>query len=143
MGIGNPSRRDDGVGLRVVELLKERRLGGVLLLETETVPESYTGSIRDYSPTHVLLIDAAQFRGEPGEGRMIPQQLIGNVTASTHSIPLDVLMGYIRKSICDKVALLGIQVAETKMGVGFTHCVEEGAKEIAATIYDVLKNEAV
>ncbi len=40
-GIGNPIRLDDYVGLKVVEQLQGKLPETVLLLEAETVPESY------------------------------------------------------------------------------------------------------
>lgn len=142
VGIGNPLRRDDGVGLRVVELLEDKNLRNVLLLRTETVPESYTGAIREYSPTHILLIDAANFDGKPGEGRIIPTKMIANLSLSTHSLPLNIFVDYVRKSICDNVKLLCIQGVEVGFGEGFTPDVEEGAKNIAELLYELLKQHA-
>ena len=75
VGIGSPIRGDDAVGLYVLDLLKDMKLGDTLLLRTETVPESYTGKLRDFNPTHVILVDAANFRGEPGEVRVISTEL--------------------------------------------------------------------
>jgi len=139
VGIGSPIRRDDGVGLRVIELLEEKNLRNILLLRAETVPESYTGAIRDYSPTHILLIDAANFNGEPGEGKIIPTQMIANVSVSTHSLPLNIFADYVRKSICDNVKLLCIQGVEIGLGEGLTPEVEEGAKNVAELLYELLK----
>ncbi len=39
VGIGNPIRKDDYVGLKIVENLKGKLPEKVLLLEAETVPE--------------------------------------------------------------------------------------------------------
>ncbi len=58
-GIGNSIRRDDYVGLKVVEALKGKLPENVLLLEAETVPESYLSDIEEFHPSHVLLVDAA------------------------------------------------------------------------------------
>ena len=65
-GIGNPIRMDDYVGLKIVEALKGRLSANVLLLEAETVPESYLSDIEDFHPSHVLLIDAAIPRAKAG-----------------------------------------------------------------------------
>ena len=59
VGIGNPIRKDDYVGLKIVENLKGKLSEKVLLLEAETVPENYLLDIEEFSPTHVILIDAA------------------------------------------------------------------------------------
>jgi hydrogenase 3 maturation protease len=138
VGIGSPIRGDDAVGLRIIELLEGRKLRDVLLLSTEIVPESYTGKIREFEPTHVLMIDAAHFNGEPGEGRMIPTQQIGGVTLSTHSLPLTIFADYLRKTLCSNVAILGVQYKNNGFGMGLTAEVGKGAKKIAKVLYEVL-----
>ena len=138
VGIGSPIRHDDVVGLKVLEFLEGKLPLNVLLLPTETVPESYTGVIRDFAPTHVLLIDAANFRGTPGEGRIIPSRMIANVSISTHSLPLHIYINYIEKSICSRVALLGIQGVNIELGEGITPEVEKGSENIANILIDLL-----
>jgi hydrogenase 3 maturation protease len=138
VGIGSPIRHDDVVGLRVLELLEAKLPPSILLLPTETVPESYTGSIREFAPTHILLLDAAHFGGVPGEGRIIPTEIITNISISTHSLPLHIFIDYIKKSICPRVLLLGIQGANIELGEGITMEVEEGAKLIAKILIDLL-----
>jgi hydrogenase 3 maturation protease len=138
VGIGSPIRHDDIVGLKVLEFLEGKTPKNVLLLPTETVPESYTGAIRDFSPTHVLLLDAAHFNGKPGEGRIIPPKAIANASVSTHSLPLHFLIDYVKRSICENVALLGIQGVNIDLGEGLTPEVERGAAEIAAILLNLL-----
>jgi hydrogenase 3 maturation protease len=138
MGIGSPIRMDDAVGLHVIELLEAMRLDDVLLLSTEIVPEGYTGKVREFKPTHVLMVDAAHFNGEPGEGRLIPTQLITGTAISTHNMPLTILADYIEKSMCAKVALLGIQPIGVYFGEGLSPEVEAGAINISKILYEVL-----
>jgi len=141
MGIGSPIRRDDSVGLFVIQLLESFSLDNVLLLNTEIVPEGYTGQVREFQPTHVLFVDAAHFNGEPGEGRLIPTQLITGTAISTHNMPLTILADYIEKSMCAKVALLGIQPKDISYGEGLTPEVESGAMKISEILVEVLKEK--
>ena len=138
VGIGSPIRMDDAVGLYVLDLLGELALRDTLLLRTETVPESYTGAIRAFEPTHVLLLDAANFGGEPGDARIIPTNAIAGSSMSTHSLPLNILVDYLSQTICGKVALIGIQGWSNGYGEGLTPKVEEGAKEVAQSLGDAL-----
>lgn len=138
VGIGSPIRHDDVVGLRVLEFLEGKTPESVLLLRTETVPENYTGTIRDFAPTHVLLIDAAHFGGKPGQGKVIPTKVIANISVSTHSLPLNIFIDYIKKSICENVVLLGIQGVNINLGEGLTPEVDDGARVIADILSDIL-----
>ena len=134
VGIGSPIRHDDAVGLWILELLEGTVPETIQLLKAELVPESYTGAIRDFSPSHVLLLDAANFGGKPGEARIIPPSMIANFTVSTHSLPLNIFIDYLRKSICERVALLGIQGVDITLGEGLTPEVARGAELISDAI---------
>jgi hydrogenase 3 maturation protease len=138
LGIGNPLRGDDAVGLVILEDLEDMGLGeNFLLLRTETVPESFTGEIREFQPSHILLMDAANFGGEPGEARIIPQHLIKGQTVSTHNMPLNIFTEFIRKSITPNVILLGIQIVKAGFQEDMTPQVEESAHRIAETLFEI------
>jgi len=138
VGVGSPIRGDDIVGLKVLEILEGKLPSSVLLLETESVPESYTGSIRDFQPTHVVIVDAANFGGAPGEAKIIPPKAIANTSVSTHSLPLHVFIGYVKQSICPNVILLGIQGVNIDFGAGLTPEVEKGAYALAGLLQTLL-----
>ena len=139
VGIGSPIRGDDAVGLLVVEELQGFGLRNVLLVSAETVPESFTGKIRDFEPTHVLMVDAADFGGDPGDARMIPKAAIGGSTISTHSMPLSVLIDFIEKTTESRVALLGVQPKGVELGSEVTPEVKEASIKIASLICDLIK----
>ena len=107
VGIGSSIRHDDVVGLKVLELVEGKFPPSVLLLLTETVPESYTGAIRDFAPTHVLLLDAAHFNGAPGEGRIIPTKMIANVSNTARPGPPGAASRSRRRSRCDRSTTKG------------------------------------
>lgn len=139
LGIGSPIRGDDAVGLKVLDFLKEMDLGDdVLLLKTETVPESFTGEVRDFSPTHIVLIDAAHFDGEPGEVRIIPPDKIKGQTVSTHNMPLNIFVEFLQKSIAENVILLGLQGVNIGFQEPLTPSVQKGARLLAKKIYGIL-----
>jgi len=140
LGIGSPIRGDDAVGLKVLDFLMEMDLGDdVLLLRTETVPESFTGEVREFSPTHIVLIDAAHFDGEPGEVSVIPPDKIKGQTVSTHNMPLNIFVEFLKKSIAENVILLGLQGVNIGFQEPVTPSVKKGARELAEKIYELLK----
>ncbi len=139
LGIGNPLRRDDAVGLEIVKLLKGRVPRKVRLLECETVPENFTREIREFSPTHVLMIDAAQLGAEPGEARLVPPERILGMVLSTHAIPLSLLTEVIKQSIDAEVMILGVQPKEIEFGEGLTPELRRASKRIVSILVRILK----
>lgn len=138
LGIGSPIRGDDAVGLHVIKKLREHGMDNVLLLETQTVPESFTSVLRNFTPTHVLMIDAAHIDAEPGVTRIIPTQMISDVCISTHKLPLTVLADYIKETMCAEVALVGIQPTSIAFGTRITPKLKAAAHEVAEVIYKTI-----
>ncbi|MFA9496705.1 MAG: hydrogenase maturation peptidase HycI [Candidatus Bathyarchaeota archaeon] len=138
VGVGNPMRADDGVGSKIIELLQKRLLENVMLINAETVPEAFTGKVEKYKPTHVMLIDAANFRGQVGETRLITGAQIGGQALSTHSLPLSLFISYIEKSIDVPVILLGIQPKTIDFDMPMSREIEEAAVSIADTLIQIL-----
>ncbi|MBN2335773.1 hydrogenase maturation peptidase HycI [Candidatus Bathyarchaeota archaeon] len=138
VGIGNPMRGDDGVGVRIIELLQGSSLDDVMLLNTETVPEAFTGKVEKYKPTHVLLLDAANFGGSPGDTKLIDSERIGGQAISTHSLPLNIFISYIEKSLGIEVLLLGIQPRSIRFGEDMSDELTAASKRIADTLHRIL-----
>jgi hydrogenase 3 maturation protease len=138
VGVGNPMRADDGVGSKIIELLQKRLLENVMLINAETVPEAFTGKVEKYEPTHVMLIDAANFKGQAGEARLITSAQIGGQALSTHSLPLTLFISYIEKSIDVPVILLGLQPKTIDFDMPMSREIEEAAVSIADTLIQVL-----
>jgi hydrogenase 3 maturation protease len=138
VGVGNPIRGDDAVGPRIIELLESKPINNVLLLNTESVPEAFTGKVEQFNPTHVLLVDAANFRGMPGETKLITGEQIGGQAISTHSLPLNIFISYIEKSLGISVILLGIQPMSINLGETMSEPVKKVAKIVADTLHRIL-----
>ena len=138
-GIGNPIRMDDFIGVKIVRDLQEKVSEKVLLIECETVPESYIQQIIDFNPTHVLLIDAAVMGLEPGEYRLVkPEHLRVFPAISTHMLPLRIFCEYIAKTTNAKIALLLIEPKQTDFGEGLSREVEAAGQKIICSLKSVL-----
>ncbi len=138
LGVGNPIRGDDAVGPRIIELLEPRPIENVLLLNTESVPEAFTGKVEEFKPTHILMIDAANFNGAPGDTKLITGEQIGGQAVSTHSLPLNIFISFIEESLSVSVLLLGIQPQSIGLGEPLSEPVESAAKFIAGVLYEIL-----
>jgi hydrogenase 3 maturation protease len=138
-GIGNPIRMDDCVGVKIIEHLQGRVSDQVMLIECETVPESYTQQIIDFNPTHVLLIDAAVQGLKPGESRLVkPEQLTSIPAFSTHMLPLRIFCEYLKKTIGAKIGLLLIEPKKTDFGEGLSPEISNSAKKIEHGLLEIL-----
>jgi hydrogenase 3 maturation protease len=138
-GIGNPIRMDDYVGLKIVENLKGKLPKTVLLLEAETVPESYLLDIEEFLPSHVLLIDAAFLGLKPGEASIIDAEKILDFSAiTTHLLPLRVFCEYVKQATGAKIGLLLIEPKNIEFGEGLTAQVQAASEEITKVLLDLL-----
>ena len=141
VGIGNELRKDDFVGVKIVKELKNRVPRNVMLIESETVPESFIEPIVEFHPTHVLLIDAGLLKLKPGEMRLIKTSELPSPTSSpisTHALPLQIFCEYIRKAIDPRLALIVIQPRDTDFGEGLSAEVENAALKLTKNLLRLL-----
>ncbi|MCW4007710.1 MAG: hydrogenase 3 maturation endopeptidase HyCI [Candidatus Bathyarchaeota archaeon] len=137
-GIGNPIRRDDFVGMKIVQDLKNKISEKVHLIECETVPESFMQDIVDLKPSHVLLIDAAFLGLKPGEAKLVFPEQVANFTAvTTHVLPLRIFCEYIEKMTEAKIALLLIEPENTEFGEGLTPTVQATAEKLERILLEL------
>ncbi len=141
-GIGNPIRRDDFLGVKIVQDLKGKASDKISLLECETVPESSMQEIVDLKPSHVLLIDAAVLGLKPGEARLVfPEQVTTFSAFTTHLLPLRIFCEYVTKMTEAKIALLLIEPANTEFGEGLTPIVEATAEKITKILLELFRSK--
>lgn len=138
-GIGNPIRMDDFIGVKIVRDLQGNVSEKVLLIECETVPESYIQQIVDFNPSHVLLIDAAVMGLEPGEYRLVKMEHLKVFPAiSTHMLPLRIFCEYVANTTEAKIALLLIEPKQTDFGEGLSQEVAAAEQKIITSLKSVL-----
>ena len=138
MGVGQSLRGDDAVGPRVIELLESKKMSDVILINAETVPENYVGKIAQYNPSHVLIVDAANFHGSPGETKLISKEEIGGQRISTHKLPLNISIHFIEDSTNASIIVLGIQPMSIGLGDPMTEPLEAAAVSVSNTLYQIL-----
>jgi hydrogenase 3 maturation protease len=70
LGAGSVLKADDAAGVRVAEALQAaltpERCPNLLLCAGETAPENFSGKIKGFAPTHLLVLDAADLGRAPG-----------------------------------------------------------------------------
>ncbi len=138
-GIGNPIRTDDDLGLKIIQKLKGKLPEKVLLIEAETVPESYLSEIEEFKPTNVLLIDAAFLGLSAGEARLVDAEEIADFSAiTTHLMPLRLFCDYIKQVTGAKIALLLVEPKCMEFGEGLTVEIQAAAEKYAKILAELL-----
>ena len=136
MGIGHELCGDDAVGVRVAEMLHARLRGGerLMVLTAGPAPENFTSPLRRFQPDLVLLIDSALMGDEPGAVRWLDPKDAQGFSASTHTLPLDILMSYLTAELGCTIGLIGIQPEQTFADAALTPRVQAAAQEVAAAL---------
>jgi hydrogenase 3 maturation protease len=150
LAIGSPLRGDDAAGLRVAEQLrrirKQKRFkaaqpSSVRVFLGETAPENLTGQIKKFRPTHLVILDAADARRKkPGSITLFRHDLLrGGSSISTHNLPVNILVEYIRQSVPCKVLILGIQPESHEFGRPLSAPVQRAARRAAEALAAALR----
>ncbi len=136
VGVGNPIRMDDFIGVKIVQDLRGKvDSDRVMLVEAETLPEDHMQQILDFRPTHVLIIDAARQGLEAGAAKLIEHsELTGLSVVSTHMLPLRIFCEYLTGSIGTAIALLLIEPETTQFGEGLSPTAIQSRLEIARVL---------
>lgn len=141
IGIGHELLGDDAAGITIVRRLIPR-LNGInhlLILDGGVAPENQTGTLRRFVPNLVLLIDAAQMDETSGVIRWLSSQNISGLSASTHTLPLDVIAQYLQSELDCEVWLIGIQPAQMIIGAELSPTVKQSISDIVEVLADSLR----
>lgn len=119
--VGNELRRDDSVALRL------------------KIPNSIKAGI---SPENfvkpcdrVILIDAVDFNGEPGEVRVLkPKDVQDYHLVGTHKPPINLL-----SKLCSELIIIGIQPFDTSWGSGLSSEITSKLGLIENRVNDLVK----
>ena len=137
LAVGSELRGDDGVALRVADLLEANasKPSNLHVFVGTTAPENCTGPIRQLKPTHLLIIDAADLGKAPGTIEILDTSHLAGVSFCTHALPLSVIVDYILSACpgCD-VVMIGIQPARLEFGRALTAPAEAAAQDLAVLL---------
>lgn len=142
LAVGSDLRGDDAAGPLVAKHLKELGRRGAPRLKVflgGTAPENLTGEIKQYRPTHLVVVDSAEFGAKPGGvAVMALSDAIGGPTFSSHSLPLTIMLQYLLHFIECEVVILGIQPRRLSFGASPSKSVDLSARRVAKAIHSSL-----
>jgi len=131
LGFGNRLWRDDGVGSRFAEALES--CPDLDAVDGGFVPENHLEAVVRTKPDAVLLVDAADFGGTPGQISLLQPEDTALSGVSTHSGSPQMLARYLETRCGARVGLLGIQPGDTSEG-------DKLSEEVAAAMSELVKN---
>jgi hydrogenase maturation protease len=137
IGIGNPLRGDDGVGVEVIRRLRE---GGPIeadLIDGGTDGLSLVERMRDYE--RVIIVDAVDAGKRPGEVfAFAPEEasiLIRKDALSTHGLGLAEALALAQAiSIPTRIRLVAVQPEHLTMGKGFSKPVADSLDSLIEVV---------
>lgn len=139
VGIGNPIRQDDNVGLRILQGLQGKLPNNVLLLECEMVPEGYLLDIEEFRPTHVLLVDSAILGRPPGDADLVKATEVATFSVvSSHMLPLRLFCEYVQKTTGAKIRLLLVEPKCMELGEELTPELQVSAANLTQMLLRLL-----
>ncbi len=137
VGIGNTLRGDDGAGSLVARRLRARHPDAVF--DAAQAPENYLAPIRRAVPDVVVLVDAADFGGLPGEVRTATAEDVEGSMLGTHAAPLSMFMRILREDTGADVVLLAVQVVATELGEDLSDDVAGAVNGLVSRLNEMLE----
>ena len=140
LGVGNELKSDDGVGPFIVKNLMAENIESdrLLLIDSGTVPENFTGKIRKENPSHVIIVDACLMGCLPGDIRIVDKDDFTNIGISTHSMSLSYFVKYLERDTDFKIIFVGIEPETMDWGANPTENVEKAAFDFIKIIKGIL-----
>ena len=135
LGVGDDLNTLDRPGIMAAILIHALERPDVTVFLAGTMPENFTGGLRELRPSHVVMIDAADMGLPPGSVGLIHPAQVRGQRFSTHAMPLTLVIEYIEREIRAKVVLVGVQpdaVAPTDEAAALSPAVMEGIRRLKA-----------
>ena len=115
LGIGNALRRDDAAGSLLARRISAR--SPFIVYDAGTSPENYLGKIVKDKPDNIVIIDAAEFGGTPGEYRLVEGDDVRTTNMfSTHNASISLSVNFLHNSLQTNIAVLLIQPRDIAFG---------------------------
>jgi hydrogenase 3 maturation protease len=136
IGLGSELRSDDRAGLLIVRALEAKKIPNVVAFDAGTTPENITAEISRAAPSLVIFFDAADLGEKPGTIRLVQEDQVSGVSFSTHTLPLPIVIDYLRQSVKADFAIIGIQPKSVAFGEEVSAEVEASVQSLIGLIID-------
>jgi len=135
LGIGNRYNHDDALGPYLAEALESRPDYDVI--DAGIIPEDYIEMTAHKHPETILMVDATDFGGEPGEVRLLYPEHVNYSGASTHAVSLRMLAEFLQARTHARIGLLAVQPADVSDGKGLSPPVSKTLDDLLDVLPDI------
>jgi hydrogenase 3 maturation protease len=141
LGIGMNWKGDDRLGIALARALARKLPSepGIRVASGGEAPENFTGAIRHFLPSHVLLLDAVDHGLAPGTVFLADEQSITVGDMTSHHLPLKLLMRFLGASLPCRVILVGVQPQSLRPGNKLSAAVKKTLPLLAEFLAEILQ----
>jgi hydrogenase 3 maturation protease len=140
LGIGNSLRSDDAVGSILACRLKDKV--SFLVYDAAASPENYLGKIIRDKPDNIVIIDAVDFGGKPGELRILEGKNVQTVNFfSTHNASVSLTINYLQSNLKTDIIILAIQPKDISFGDDLSQEITKTLDELESWFCGIRKTE--
>jgi hydrogenase maturation protease len=152
IGIGNPLRKDDGIGLTLLEYMKnhaDHYPSNVFFVDGGTGGMNLLHLFNRYNV--IILLDAVDFRGKPGDTRFFSfddicsQKQISTVSTHNTDVFQIIRLGQTLDECPNKIFVFGVQPEDVSYGEGLSKSIQLQIESIFSQIEnfvsEVIKNQ--
>ncbi|MFC2163126.1 hydrogenase maturation protease [Candidatus Altiarchaeota archaeon] len=135
--VGNELDGDDGFGPRLFASISHLHADGVQLIDASTVPENFIGQVTDFRPDKVIVFDAGDFSGSPGDIRVFGGRDLSGASISSHRMPLKMFSRMFEKEGITVIFVL-VQAGGTGIGQDMSPGVARILADLSAKLLEAL-----
>ena len=140
LGIGNTLRSDDGIGSILASRIKDKV--PYMVYDAGPSPENYLEKIIKEKPDSILIIDAVDFGGEPGEVREVEGDDIKTVNLfSTHNASISLVINYLQNNLKIDIIILIIQPKTIIFGDNLSPEITDTLNKLENWFYEILSTK--
>ncbi len=111
----------------------------LLVMDCGAIPENATGPLRRFQPQFILLVDAADLNEPPGTIQFVELDQVRGFSASSHTLPLSVLAGFMREEFNCEVGLCCIQPQSLEFETELSQFVKQAVKKLVDEIRKIVQ----
>jgi len=140
LGIGNTMRSDDGVGSLLAGRIKDKV--PFVVFDAGVSPENYLEKAIKEKPDTIVIIDAVDFGGRPGEFRVLETSDVKTTNLfTTHNASISLTINYLQSNLKVDIIILIIQPKSISFGDKLSQEVTDTLNTLESWFYGTGKEE--